>query len=605
MSTTSDQGGKAHGGSKSRASGAAGNGLQRTETYYRHLLKTTLLRLLLMYFVPLLLLAGFFHLQQLKLMRESRRAHLQSIAEHQAYMLDLFLRERIVNLENVIDDPRLPVPPSNEVMERRLAELRKTSDTFVDIGWFSTSGNLLAYAGPHPDLESRNYGMEAWFLELRGSAEQVVITDIYMGFREQPHFTIAVNRIIDGRYVVLRAVLSPERMREYLTTLQHNEQIVTSLLSKDGSVQVVAGRQDPGPVHSAIVPPRDPWIGTGELRENGSRTAYAYAWLRATPWALLVEGEDVVVPTALLGGAYSALMALIGAILVIEFLVIIYRARVVVRKQRRTDAQSAELSGQLVHAAKLATVGELAAGIAHEINNPLAIIAEETGLVRDLMDPRFGRSLSPAQLNEHLDIIHQATFRCRDITRKLLGFVRQESVNLGEHDVRQILDNVVDGLLGREFELSGIRVVKDYSPHVPEITTDRHLLEQVFLNLVKNAYDAMDGTGTLTLHVSATPACLSISVSDTGSGIPPELLEKIFMPFYTTKEVGKGTGLGLSVSFGIIKSLQGNIYVDSKPGVGSMFTVELPVVWKSSARTSDAGVWQMQGKAVVTEGGQS
>jgi len=251
------------------------------------------------------------------------------------------------------------------------------------------------------------------------------------------------------------------------------------------------------------------------------------------------------------------------------------------------DEQEAELSGQLVQASKLATVGELAAGIAHEINNPLAIIAEESGLIRDMNDPRFGQSLTPDELNEHLDIIHQETFRCRDITRKLLGFVRQEAVDLAQHDIRKILDNVVDGMLGREFELSNIQVVKNYSPQVPEITTDRNQLEQVFLNLFKNAYDAMEGEGTLTIHAGSTPTHLNITISDTGCGMTNSQIEKIFMPFFTTKEVGKGTGLGLSVSYGIIKSLHGNIYVDSKPDVGSMFTVELPLLWERRSRRSE------------------
>jgi two-component system NtrC family sensor kinase len=553
------------------------------DRHYDQLLRSTLIRLLLMYFVPLLLLVTFFHFQHRHLFRETRIAHLQSIAEHQAYTLDLFLRERIVNLENIIDDPRLPLPPTSEALKDRLDELRKTSDTFVDLGWFNAAGDLVAYAGPHPDLETRNYGEEAWFLELRGSPDRVVITDVYLGFREAPHFTIAVHRILDGRYVALRAVLSPERIEEYLNTLQQNEPVVTSLLGSDGEIQVVASHDGRTPAQLPL-PPRGTPLGAATARAEHGKVFYAWAWLRTTPWVLRVESGDPAAPAALISGGYGTVIAAIGVVLLLELVVIIYRARRVVRKQRHIDAQEAELSGQLVQAAKLATVGELAAGIAHEINNPLAIIAEEAGLVRDKLDPAMGFPLTDDDLRDHLANIHEAAFRARDITRKLLGFVRQTEVDLGHHNLRDILDHVVDGLLGSEIETSNIRVVRDYSPSIPGVLTDRNQIEQVLLNLVKNACDAMDGDGTLTLHVSATPTHVSASVSDTGCGMGPDLREKIFMPFFTTKDVGKGTGLGLSVSYGIVKSLRGDIYVDSKPGVGSMFTVELPLDWDAPRR---------------------
>lgn len=137
-------------------------------------------------------------------------------------------------------------------------------------------------------------------------------------------------------------------------------------------------------------------------------------------------------------------------------------------------------------------------------------------------------------------------------------------------------------MLGRELELSNIRVVRDYSPHLPEITTDRHQLEQVFLNIVKNAIDAMENEGTLTVHTSSIHSRVIISISDTGVGMTREQVDKAFLPFFTTKEVGKGTGLGLSVSYGIIKGLRGQISVDSELGRGSMFTIELPLELVSS-----------------------
>ena len=230
-----------------------------------------------------------------------------------------------------------------------------------------------------------------------------------------------------------------------------------------------------------------------------------------------------------------------------------------------------------MQAAKLASVGELAAGIAHEINNPLAIIAEEVGVLKDALDPTLADDADPPlDVPEHLQAIHDAVFRCRDITRKLLGFVRQTEVRIARHHPHAILDDVLDGMLGNELTISSVTVVRDYDPQVLEILTDRNQLVQVFVNLVKNAVDAMAQGGTLTVTTRHRGGSVEIAVRDTGSGIPPELRDRIFMPFFTTKDPGKGTGLGLSVSYAIIQTFGGSVRVDSAPGRGSTFFVELP-----------------------------
>ena len=257
---------------------------------------------------------------------------------------------------------------------------------------------------------------------------------------------------------------------------------------------------------------------------------------------------------------------------------ILFRARQVVGAQLATERHEAELSGQLVQAAKLASVGELAAGIAHEINNPLAIIAEEVGVIRDSLDPSLTESDDePLNLPEHLDYIHEAVFRCRDITRKLLTFVRQTEVRVEPHDLHEILDEVLDVMLGNELAISNVVVEREYDHRIPQIPTDRNQLAQVFVNLVKNAIDAMPRGGTLTVVSLLREDRVAVSIKDTGHGMRPDQLEKVFLPFFTTKEPGKGTGLGLSVSYSIIQNFGGAFYVDSALGEGSTFTVELPL----------------------------
>jgi two-component system NtrC family sensor kinase len=324
-----------------------------------------------------------------------------------------------------------------------------------------------------------------------------------------------------------------------------------------------------------LTPPRHANRGFVSADHSNAGLAYAYAWLSETPWALIVAPTEhgtstgvVRLPSVVFVLGY-ALLALMGGM-------ILLRARQVVRRQIAVEQHEAELSGQLVQASKLASVGELAAGIAHEINNPLAIIAEEAGVLKDALDPDLPQDEVPLDFTEHLNIIQEAVFRCRDITRKLLTFVRHAPVELEMHDMHDILDNVVDGMLRNELSISNIEVVREYDDRIEHILTDRNQLVQVFVNLIKNAIDVMPTGGTLTIATVNGDRGIKISVSDTGCGMSHEQMEKVFLPFFTTKDPGKGTGLGLSVSSTIIGNLGGRLYVESELDKGSTFTVELP-----------------------------
>ncbi len=546
--------------------------------HYRELFRHTLTRQILLYFMPLLLLAVFFHIQYQRLVRDSARAHLAVIAESQATTFDLFLRERLVNLANIIDDPLFPPHARDETyLAARLAALRQTNDAFADLGVVSATGALETYVGPVAFPAGVNYHDERWFHELLAGKERSIITEIYLGFRGRPHFTIAVKRERNGSVQVLRSTLSPERLAEYLTTLEGANEVRAAVVSATGVLQVAAPLTGSPLQGSLFTPPREPVRGfVGRNRATGAPD-YAYAWLRETPWALVLTdaGAHADARTAALPGGIFTITV---AFFTLMGIVILLRARQLVGKQLAVERHEAELSGQLVQAAKLASVGELAAGIAHEINNPLAIIAEEVGVLKDALDPALaGADDPPVDTPERLQAIHEAVFRCRDITRKLLGFVRQTEVKLEPCDLHAILDDVLDGMLGNELAITGITVVRAYDPGVTAILTDRNQLVQVLVNLVKNAADAMQPRGgTLTVTTLHHADRVAIAITDTGCGIAPDQLEQIFMPFYTTKEPGRGTGLGLSVSYTIIKSFGGTVRVDSAPGRGSTFTVELP-----------------------------
>ncbi|RJP24208.1 MAG: sensor histidine kinase [Candidatus Omnitrophota bacterium] len=550
-----------------------------SDKYYKSFEYRTIIRLSLTYIVPLLLLTIYFHFQYTAYFKESRLLHLKSIAENQTNTLDLFLRERVTNLANLIDDPKFPIPPSSEANQTYLRQLINTSDAFIDIGFFDSTGIQIAYAGPFQNLERRDYNTESWYLTLKQKNTPFIISDNYLGFRNKPHFTIAVRREKENQSVVLRATLDPEKIYEHLVSTDGSNETYTAIVNRNGYFQVVTPNVGSLLESSAVIPPDEPRLGAEVKRMNGATLTYAYSWLRIADWALMVWPQ-VEHQGFFVSETHGKIFIVSAGIILMLFLVILLRGKQLVRFQREVHQIKEEVhqtKAQLEHAAKLASVGELAAGVAHEINNPLAIISEEAGLMKDLMNPAFGEEATKEELLSHLDTIREAVFRCRNITYKLLAFVRKPNVREETCDIHALIDSVVDGLLSRELEVSNIKLIKEYTLTDHWIRSDEHQLRQVILNLLTNAMDAIKGEGRIVISTALQEQMVQIKVTDTGEGISPDELDKIFLPFYTTKEVGKGTGLGLSVSYGIINNLGGKIQVESRPGKGSTFTIFLPV----------------------------
>jgi two-component system NtrC family sensor kinase len=250
-------------------------------------------------------------------------------------------------------------------------------------------------------------------------------------------------------------------------------------------------------------------------------------------------------------------------------------ARGLVARLEAADTSKRKLTDQLFSAAKMASVGEMAAGVAHEINNPLAIIYEEASMILDIMNPEFGMQLDMADLQERLTVIKEATMRGRNITRNLLAFSRKNDPDPKTIDINDLITRT---LKTRETAcmVANVVIKTELDRHIPKVTLNPNQMVQVIVNLVNNAKDAMPEGGTLTVRTGAAQEGVRIQVQDTGSGMSPEVMQRIFFPFFTTKVVGKGTGLGLSISYGIIKSFGGRIEVQSEVDQGTTFIIELP-----------------------------
>jgi two-component system NtrC family sensor kinase len=242
------------------------------------------------------------------------------------------------------------------------------------------------------------------------------------------------------------------------------------------------------------------------------------------------------------------------------------------QKVKERTEELAAMQNTLVQSQRLASLGKLAAGIAHEINNPLGgILVLSSLVVEDLKDDDPHR--------ENLQEVIKQTMRCRDIVKGLLQFSRQEEGKTEYVKVNDILINTLS-LIEKQALFHNIEVVKNLDAELPYILGDNSQLQQVFINVILNAVQAMKEIGTLTINTTHDKKndMVVIEISDTGCGIPEEMIDRIFDPFFTTKEVGEGTGLGLSIAYGIVTKHHGRMRVNSKVGEGSTFTIKIPAV---------------------------
>jgi two-component system NtrC family sensor kinase len=244
--------------------------------------------------------------------------------------------------------------------------------------------------------------------------------------------------------------------------------------------------------------------------------------------------------------------------------------------ERTRDLQDAQQ--QLIRSEKLASLGKLAAGVAHEINNPLTGVLTFSQLLMEQFPPE-------SQEHQDLRVIVNETVRCRGIVRGLLEFARQTAPAKAAVDVHEIVEEVLRMVTNQEL-FQNISIYKDYDSGAPQLMVDRDQIKQVVFNIVVNAAEAMGKSGTIRIRSewNADRALVSLHFIDDGPGIEPEVLNRLFDPFFTTKEMG--TGLGMAISYGIVKAHRGSIEVKSKPGEGCEVIVTLPV---GQSAQSDGG----------------
>jgi len=564
--------------------GIPGSNGDGTKKYFQRLKKRLLVLLSIAFLVPLVILSVYFHVQFNMTLKNSSKLQLISLAESLTNTIDLFLQERVVNIFNLFHSSAFNLKPSQQQMNAFFQNLVETSSAFIDVGFLDKTGKQTGYAGPFSYLQGQDYSQELWFTALMKQAGNYYVSDIYMGFRNKPHFTIAVKQRVDNEIYVMRATVDPDKFYLFLRAIGRGRGVDAALTNEKGEYQVVDPNRGAPLEQSDCIPSALRDSGVMERQNDGNTELVACVWLREVPWVLSIR-QPLNIAYADMYKARQIIIVATILVVVAIFSVILFSTNRLINRAEANEEARKELKTQLFHAAKLVSVGELAAGIAHEINNPLAIISSQCGVIRDMFDPEVGgdahmKPETPDNIVNELDIVDEAVNRAKDITRKLLKSARKSEPRLEKCNVNQILDDVVDGLIEKEFQVANIELVKDYDSHLPKILLDPDQIYQVFQNLVNNAGDAIEGSGKVTLSTRIKDENIQVVVSDTGKGIAHEQMGKIFLPFFTTKEVGKGTGLGLGISLSIVESMGGDIDVQSMPDAGSSFIVSLPINFK-------------------------
>lgn len=502
---------------------------------------------------------------------------LKTLIENRRNAIDLFFDERVSQLNTLAYTHTFDQLEHEDYLNRVFTLMQMRSRSFVDIGIIDNDGNHVAYVGPY-NLRGLNYKNEEWFHEvlLRG----VYISDVFTGFRKFPHFIIAVMRREGDKSWILRATIDTEIFDAMVKAAQAGRKGDAFVINQYEVLQTTPrfGGELLGKI-DYIQPSKFTGVRIEEIRVGGKNNIFAMTWLKNKEWLLVVKEDPQEELLPLEHGRLLALGLGCGGI----FLIVmgtIFVTRSMVSQLIESEREKAVLDASLMQSSKMAALGKLAAGIAHEVNNPLAVIKEKVGWLKDLLsEDDISRSENYQEFEDAVRKIDFHVDRAKKVTHRLLGFARRMEPAQEKVDINKVLEETI-GFLRNEAHYRNIDIITEYAANMPETTSDSTQLQQVFLNILNNAIDAIGKDGKISIKTchNTRDHELVITIADNGPGIPGEVINRIFDPFFTTKEVGKGTGLGLSISYSIVEKLGGRIQVASEEGKGTTFTIHLPII---------------------------
>jgi two-component system NtrC family sensor kinase len=560
---------------------------------YKGMRRMVFFIMILVPLIPFVLVLGMGYYYFTSSLQTNTLATVNRIVEDHRQMIDTFLRERRANLEFVLNSYSYPELTEPEKFYHVYTQLQRASNAFLDLGLFDQEGIHVMYQGPYR-LVGRDYGKEEWFLHVL--REGYYISDVFLGLRRIPHFVIALKKEESGKAWVIRATID---------TFVFNELVEKVRIGKTGEAYILNARgifqtdrrsggklldKDPDDIQKSEP---QPGVRTFIRKDTrGDEYLFATTWLQEKEWMLVVRQETADAFKSLRSATYLIILIMILGGVAIAVLAHYYSGRIVLRMQR-IDTEKRDLGQQLVRATRLAELGQMAAGFAHEINNPLQIMKSDHALIKTIFSSmkkngELKESKDVRDLETTVDQLNRQIERCAKITQAILKFGRQSEPVAKDVDLVAFMPEMTS-MVAKKASVQGIRLKQEIVEGTPLVRVDPSQLQQVLLNLLNNAIDAITERhgcqdGELSIHAgSDKDGKVRIAVRDNGAGISPENIKKVFTPFFTTKPPGQGTGLGLSVCYGIVDSMGGRMEVESEKGVGTTFVVYLPAISASHA----------------------
>jgi two-component system, NtrC family, sensor kinase len=538
--------------------------------------------------IPLVLLSALnYHVTQSSIETErlSRTARLVSNTRRTIFY---FFDERRSALDFIVKENSFENLNRSGALEQILKNLKNSFGGFTDLGLIDPLGRQRSYVGPFK-LAGKDYSDQNWYREVLKNG--VYISDVFLGFRNLPHIVIAVARShSNGFCYVLRATLDIKKLDELLSDVEVAGRGDAFIINRHGILQtpslyhgkVLEKLSLPVPnyaLKTQVVEGNDP---------NGVPLFIGYTYINDTPFILMVVKDK----KALMKSWYKTrmeLIAFLGISITVILIVVMGMATYLVSKSYMADQKRIMTLHQVEYTNKMASIGRLAAGVAHEVNNPLAVINEKAGLIKDLvtLKQKFG---GDPRLLELVDSILSSVKRAGTITKRLLSFSRNMEISVEPVNIKELIDEVLS-FLTKEAEYRSIRVSLIASEDVHPIESDRGKLQEIFLNLINNAFAAMSDGGNLDIEVkNGEEDKVLVTVVDDGCGIPEPDLKRIFEPFFSTKAKKGGTGLGLSLTQNFVREMGGTMTVASKVGKGTTFTITLPLKMETKEGGTNEGV---------------
>ena len=552
---------------------------------YRSLLRNVVITILLTAMTPTVVVSMFILNEFRTSYQKKVYDHLDLLARKHKRNIDMFLEEKLMDIRMLANANTFEELSDGAILNRKFIEMQRAFDrSFVDLGVVDHTGRQIAYAGPH-GLTGVSYAATDWFKQAIGNP--YFISDVFKGLRGVPHFIVTVRQEHNGKPWVLRATTDFGEFNNLVEYLRIGETGFAFILNKSGQFQTnpIANVETDELISlfKDISPTDRPQLISQKKAQDGQEVLLAISYLKKGDWVMVLQ-QDVEDAFADLRNAQriALLIILIGSLGIIAASLLVSQ-RLIRRISRAdkekeiADKEKDMMSQQVIETGKLASIGELAAGIAHEINNPVAIMIEEAGWIQDLLEEEeFKDSENLTELFRALKQINTQGRRCKEITHKLLSFARKTDSRIIAISLKELLQEIVY-LSSQRAKYSNIEIQTEIENDLPPISASETEMQQVFLNLVNNALDAMEKTGgKISLTAKRRDNEIVVAVADNGPGIADANLARVFDPFYTTKPVGKGTGLGLSICYGIIKKIGGDIQVRSLKGQGTTFEIRIP-----------------------------